>query len=440
MDLIRNLDEKFKNIDSKIITKTELIRRNYDREDAKVKEQLQEDDYKNGINQHRDTMLKKILDQLNEQLKQVDNSKSRVQSLSEFKSKAEVIKSANLSFVRSLVQIYESILFRSKFESLFDFKQMLNYSEFIVAKRSFDVTAVKKKTSKSCIDGWFKLPSDLLLVVSSCYRQKTHKSYMTIINEKGEIIRHKVFNEYGNKTDLDMFRTPYGIAANQTNIIAYNRYELLIDIYNFELELTNSFKLDDKIDKYDIMLNNYEIVLYKMHEYNGISLSCFNYENSRFEQEHVYLDTSSFIDTPLHELRLTYYGIPVEDPDTPCLEFQHLNDELVYLYLTENKMRRTTLLIFDRVKYENLFRIVNLSTQFDLRVMIYNLEIGLVSYTGDKFMIYRIKPNKNYVCETVDKKGNPFKKTILAPFNKQILTKYYFFNDGGESRIEFHEY
>ena len=172
MDLLRKLEEQFKRIDSKINTKTELISRNYDRNDAKIKEQLQEADFKNGINQARDMMLKQIWNQRNEQLKEVDNLKSRVQSLSEFRSKAEAIKSANLSFARSLVGIYESILFRSKFESWFDLQQFLNFSQFIAAKRSFDLRAVKEKIGNdSSIDRWFKLPSDLLLVVSSSYQR-----------------------------------------------------------------------------------------------------------------------------------------------------------------------------------------------------------------------------------------------------------------------------
>ena len=104
MDLIKNLEEQFKRIDSKINTKTELISRKYDRNDAKIKEQLQEPNYKNGLNLQRDTMLRQIWNQRNEQLKQVDNLKSRVQSLNEFKRKAEVIKSANLSFARPLFE------------------------------------------------------------------------------------------------------------------------------------------------------------------------------------------------------------------------------------------------------------------------------------------------------------------------------------------------
>jgi hypothetical protein len=105
MDLIKNLEEQFKRIDSKINTKTELISRKYDRNDAKIKEQLQEPNYKNGLNLQRDTMLRQIWNQRNEQLKQVDNLKSRVQSLNEFKRKAEAIKSANLSIFRSNKQI-----------------------------------------------------------------------------------------------------------------------------------------------------------------------------------------------------------------------------------------------------------------------------------------------------------------------------------------------
>ena len=440
MDSLKSLEEQFKRIDSKIITKTELISRNYDRNDAKIKEQLQEADFKNGINQARDMMLKQMWNQRNEQLKQVDNLKSRVQYLSEFKRKAEAIKSANLSFARPLVRIYESILSRSKFESLFDLKQMLNYSKFIVAKRSFDVRAVKKKTSRSCIDGWFKLPSDLLLVVSSFDTTGTDKGSMSIVNEKGEIIRHKVFNE----KDF-MLRIQHCIKVNTTNIIVFNRIsspairKLMIDVYSFELELVHSFKLNDKFKHYDIKLNNYEIVLYKLYGYNGISLSCFNYKNIRFKQRAVHLDTSSFLNKSSRD-RLSTFLEYSQNSKSSSLKLQHLDDEFVYLILTERKVVKSTLLIFDRVRYENLFKFVIFS--INCTVVMYNSEIGLIGDSSE-FKAYKIKPDKSYVetvCKTKKKFEDVIFEDVITPFNKTILTEYFYFvENGGESRIQFYE-
>ena len=148
------------------------------------------------------------------------------------------------------------------------------------------------------------------------------------------------------------------------------------------------------------------------------------------------MDTSSFIEKSFNFSFSNKFSEFSQDWDSPSLKLQHLNDEFVYLFLTERRMRRSTLLIFDRVKYENLFKFVIFS--INCTVVMYNSEIGLIGDSSE-FKAYKIKPDKSYV-ETVCKRKNQLRKTILAPFNKQILLACFNFNYDGMYQIEFHEY
>ena len=200
----------------------------------------------------------------------------------------------------------------------------------------------------------------------------------------------------------------------------------MIDIYNFELELIYSFNLDYRFWNYDIMLNNYEIVLFNLHGYNGISLSCFNYKNTSFRQEHVHLYTYSCLNKSLKP-SVPNFSPFQEISDSPSLKLQHLNDHFLYLIYRRPGARMSTLLIFDRVKYENLFKFDNYST--NCRVVTYNSEIGLIGDDSDsEFIAYKIKPDKSYI-ETVCKNNKILSgyKTFVAPYNKQIFTEHSFF-------------
>jgi hypothetical protein len=78
---------------------------------------------------------------------------------------------------------------------------------------------------------------------------------MVILNKNGDVTNFKVLKQ----KQIENYPLPYAFSVNATNILAHNKASSILEIYNFNLELIHSFKLDKlyfnfRVNGYDIML------------------------------------------------------------------------------------------------------------------------------------------------------------------------------------------
>ena len=89
MDVIKELEGKFKSIDAKLISKSISTNQRFNTDNDKITESFSvlEDQYKNGLNQTRDGMLKLLISKRGDKLEKVNLFKENKESdLSKLKS------------------------------------------------------------------------------------------------------------------------------------------------------------------------------------------------------------------------------------------------------------------------------------------------------------------------------------------------------------------
>ena len=116
MELIKDLEKRFQNLDAKLNTKVELASKIYSDDLERVHHLFssKKEKYENGLNECRGEMLRQLIQKRNEQLEQINGFQiSQQNNLTQFKSLHKSIKSNYARFSRGLASVYESILFRS---------------------------------------------------------------------------------------------------------------------------------------------------------------------------------------------------------------------------------------------------------------------------------------------------------------------------------------
>ena len=131
MDLIKSCEEKFDKIEKKINSNTELTANIYNNDVEKINKcfETKQEKYENGLNQYRDEMLKHLVEKRNQQLEKVNvfKQKTKLNGLSKLKNLADSIKLSYISFSRSLISVYESILLRTKFGNQLKLFKLVKY-------------------------------------------------------------------------------------------------------------------------------------------------------------------------------------------------------------------------------------------------------------------------------------------------------------------------
>ena len=131
MEIIRDLEEKFHNLDSKLNSnaKQELANVIYTRDLERIDHlfKAKKERYKNGLNECRQEMLDQLIQKRNEQLQQVNEFKQISQqiNLSELERLHKSIKQNYAAFAKGLPSVFESIMFRSKLANPFKFAQLV---------------------------------------------------------------------------------------------------------------------------------------------------------------------------------------------------------------------------------------------------------------------------------------------------------------------------
>jgi len=184
---------------------------------------------------------------------------------------ANSLKANYVAFARGLVSIKDSILFRTKFGNHLKFAQLFNYSKFMMNEEAISLANASHLLGKEnlCYKNFYALSSNLIFFWC---KMQNEKFEMVVLNKKGDLIRSKEVNQRynGDKPSFD-------IKVNATNIIALKKFDNLVEIYNFNLELVHSFQVFiDKYENYDtLILNNYEIAF---SDCRNNSITCFNYK------------------------------------------------------------------------------------------------------------------------------------------------------------------
>ena len=120
MKIIRGLEEKFHNLDSRLnsIAKQKLANVIYKTDLGRIEHLLsaKKQRYEIGLNERRHEMLDQLIQKRNAQLNEINEfmQSSQSNSLPQLKSLHKSIKQNYAAFAKGLASVFESIMFRGK--------------------------------------------------------------------------------------------------------------------------------------------------------------------------------------------------------------------------------------------------------------------------------------------------------------------------------------
>ena len=287
MDLILNMEQKFAKINNKLDSnsKIELINNNYSKDFEAIHslfDSTKEKKYENGLNERRDEMLRQINQKIDEQLEQVNefsrnNTENHIKELNKLRKLSDSIESSYVSFSRSLISVYESILARAKLQNPLNLLNLIDYWP-LMRNENHIILENANNLLQYANYSLFVLPLNQILLCSNSegHKNLAQQTKLVIQNKNGDLIRSKALNSPN-----------YLIRANATNIIAYDRDNFRLEIYNFKLELVHTRTLTERNCFY---LNDYDIIFYD--KYDSCVLSCYNYKTVQFKSHKICLDKS----------------------------------------------------------------------------------------------------------------------------------------------------
>jgi len=166
-DLIQGVDEKFQNLDAKIISKVESMNNRYNNDIEKINKILKsEETYENGLNESRGEMLKLIYSKRDDDLKLLTEFMELDQQnkLENLKILSDSIKSKDLSFSKSLIPIREYILYQTRHDKHLSVSQLFKYSKFLQNEKKHNLENVQKVYPLFQITNIYKLASGLIFL------------------------------------------------------------------------------------------------------------------------------------------------------------------------------------------------------------------------------------------------------------------------------------
>ena len=130
MNLIKSLDEQFKNIETKLVSKADQTSTNYNINISAIHDDKLFNCYEIGLNECRGEMLNQLIAKRGEHLREVNDFIQNLppEALKEIKNLANLIKSNYLSFAHSLISVFGSILTRVKLENKLNISEIIKYS------------------------------------------------------------------------------------------------------------------------------------------------------------------------------------------------------------------------------------------------------------------------------------------------------------------------
>ena len=369
MDLILALEQKFDKINNRLDSnsKVQLIKNNHIKDLETVQsvfDLTKEKKYENGLNECRQEMLDQLIQKRNEQLEQVNEFKqsSQQNSLTELESLKKSLKQNYFAFAKGLASAIESILFRSKLANPLKFAQLVKYSKLMSNEQQVSLINVKHLLDLPFIHDLIVhvLPSNRIFIHS--FEAKS----MLVLNKSGDLIHFKEI-ETGNDYDT--------VHVNATNVIAYNRADLTVDVYNFKLDLVHSIKLERKYCD-DFNLNNYEIALSTSVNFYQFVIACYNYKTTNLKKKEISINKAQLKNILDLGMKVANYTFQLVD----------LTDQFLFIKVHGSCKTRSAyhMCLLNRHDNNNLFKYFK--SQYG-RWLIYNNQICLIS--REFFEIYQ---------------------------------------------------
>ena len=380
MELIRELEDRFQNLDAKQNSNRYLFYRNFNnnyyRINTRVFSEYKEKKYENGLNQCRQEMLDQLIQKRNEQLQQVNEfmQSSQQINLSELKSMHKSLKQSYFVFAKGWTSVYESILFRSKLANQFQLAQLVKYSALMRTEEKVSCAKVNHFLDLRFVDTYV-LPSNLLLLY--CSRTKN----MVVLNKSGDLIHFKGLLKNFEK---------YDVQVNDTNILTYNRDDRIVEIYSFKLEHVHSIGLEKRFRYFE--LNNYEIALFNRANGEEFIITCYNYKTTNSKKKEICINTN--------ELK-RILGLGMEQIN--CFLLVGFTDQYIFIEGYDSSVAHKIMcdpgtsayhiFLMNRHDNNNLFR----HFTSNLGWLIFNKQIGCITLESDEefLEIYEIGSSVN---------------------------------------------
>lgn len=394
MDLFKILETKFKTIDAKLASKTALINSCYSKEIANINQIFNasiQKAYENGLNLGRDEMLSEVILKRDEQLKKANNQTKN-------------ILAESLKFSRSLISVYESILYRTQLENQFNFAHLVKYSIFLrkeeISLANLNHLIVQKQVYYNDEYEFYILPANKILL---CYYitlgEAAEQINMMILDRKGDLIQ---FKQIKKEEMENCYLFPFKFYVNATNIIVFQNEASIVNVYDFGLELVGSFKLD-KCYSSDLKLNNYEIAFYDGAEF---TVNIYSYKTARLIKNVIQLKDKVEVGN-----------------DYIKIEF---NDKFVFI------KGPSTLFILNRKDNNKLFKCFELFRTLDW--FIFNEEVCIRDYENYSKIIFFDSNSANKIDSVYEKyfsynlDGENFYRVYSTSNRKYIYAKEIYVN------------
>ena len=277
MDLIKSLDEKFKNIETKLVSKRDQISINHNNNVSRINDDKLFSCYEIGLNECRGEMLKQLIAKRGEHLREVNDfaQNPHPEALEELKNLATSIKSNYSSFSPSLISVLETILARAKLENKLSLSEMIKYSFLTINEKKVTTSHLKALHSIEYISHVAQISSKLLfLSFENKQKQSDIKDFfVATIKLNGDVVHVK-----------QLAYAPIEVKLNETNIILLNKIGRTVEIYDFELEVVHAFVVDQLYT--DFKLSGYDIALFNSKD---LALTFYNYKTKCLRRSDVNL-------------------------------------------------------------------------------------------------------------------------------------------------------
>ena len=299
-------------------------------------------------------MLDQLIQIRNEQLNEINEfmQNNQQNSLAQLKILHKSIKQNYTAFAKGLTSVYESNLFRCKLANPLQLAQLGKYTNLMRNEVTVSLAKVEHLLVLPCIRLRFVhvLPSNQILLFCS------KKKNMVVLNKSGDLIHFKAF-----KTEFN-----HDVKVNATNIVVFDSTSRNVEIYNFELELVHSIRLERSYD--GLKLNNYEIALSAKSDADQFIMACYNYKTAQPKKKEICLNTDQL-------KRIMDFG---KDEQRFWFQLVDLNDRFIFIegYGFCKKLYGNYIFLLNRHDNNNLFKYFE-SRSDDF--LIYNNQFGSIS-------------------------------------------------------------
>ena len=274
MDLILELEAKFNKINNQIDSnsKVELINNNYNNDIEainRVFDSTKEKKYENGLNECRGEMLRQLIVKRDEKLGEVNEfvqnmGENHRKNLNKLRRLVDLKETSYISFSRSLISVFESVLSRSKLGNGLNLYELFQYFPFMRNKLEISLENLKHLFDSNPRNNYIIhiLPFNrVLLIFIRNYTNDFDKTYMIILNKRGDLLSKL-------KT-----LTMYSVRLNSSHIYTYHSVKLDMSCYHFCLS------------NYDLVFQDIELT----------TIACFNVKTIQLKRQIVNLDKREFL-------------------------------------------------------------------------------------------------------------------------------------------------